>query len=399
MAVPAGELARRVAVLTSMAGSVNGDNVVATLRSAISTFDEVPGDPDGLDDLAAAYRSASTGVQEVGNDTKTVGATRIPAVWSGSAGQAASRKINWYGTELGLGKQVFDVVAEAVGVLSDQLRRLQKEHGEIRQSLTEILRTAEAAGDDKVRLTHEAHLARPALSKAAAVVSRAHAAHAKTMTALTQPMTPPGQLRKPSTWEVLKQYQVKPDGTVKYPVPKFGKKISETERELLDDVGVRGQKDIYDIRDKAIKAANDQFAGNEQQDNHLDAFRHAYASALLSRKFGGEWGAQYTTAHEMVPGNKPDQEAMDLHNNQLGHQIAAQHPNASEDQLKALVKQAVDRGDAVVIDRSGNLQYSDAVPHGQTGHADDTPPERGNADSMGSNSGGSASGGSGNTGY
>ncbi|SDD67197.1 DUF6973 domain-containing protein [Actinokineospora iranica] len=401
MAVPASELVRKAGELTSMAKAVSAATVVATLRSAIRLFDEVPGNPDSLDDLAAAYRNAGAGVQEVGAQAKTVGGTRIPAVWSGRAGNAAARSINWYGSELELGKQVFDVVAEAVGVLAGRLRQLRKEHGEIRQSLTEILNTAEAAGDDEVRLVHQAHLAGPLLSQAGSVLTRAQDAHATTMTALTEPMALPGQLRKPSTWEILQKYQVEPDpdGTVKFPVPKYGKEITKTERDLLDDIGFRGQRDVQEIRQKAIDAANEQFPDKEQQDNHLDAFRHTYANALLARRFGDDWAERFTTAHERLPGNRPDQEAMDLYNNELGRRIAAQHPDAGEDQLKALVKQAIDRGDAVVIDRGGDLQHSDAVPRGQVGRADDEPSERPNADSLGSDSGGSGSTGSGNQEY
>jgi hypothetical protein len=64
---------------------------------------------------------------------------------------------------------------------------------------------------------------------------------------------------------------------------------------------------------------------------------------------------------------------MDLYNNELGRRIGRENRNASDEELAEFVYQAVTRGDAVVIDRHGDLAFSDQVAIGQTGSADDAP--------------------------
>ena len=62
---------------------------------------------------------------------------------------------------------------------------------------------------------------------------------------------------------------------------------------------------------------------------------------------------------------------MDLFNNELGQRIATDHPDASDEELADLVFNAIDRGEAMVIDANGELAYSDRVDPGRTGLADD----------------------------
>jgi hypothetical protein len=64
---------------------------------------------------------------------------------------------------------------------------------------------------------------------------------------------------------------------------------------------------------------------------------------------------------------------MDLYNNEVGRRIAEANPNASEQQLADLVQQAIGRGEMVVIDRAGNLAWSNQVGYGQHGVANDSP--------------------------
>ncbi|MFN3495913.1 MAG: DUF6973 domain-containing protein [Hydrogenophaga sp.] len=110
---------------------------------------------------------------------------------------------------------------------------------------------------------------------------------------------------------------------------------------------------------------------NEWQgnDGHRDAFRHSYWSARLTQEYGADWARAFTTAHEGLPGNTADREAMDLYNNSVGIQIAAANPRATPGQLADLVQQAVAKGNTVVIDASGNLEWSDRVALGQHGLA------------------------------
>ncbi|MEY7970545.1 hypothetical protein AB8O38_00945 [Saccharomonospora xinjiangensis] len=174
--------------------------------------------------------------------------------------------------------------------------------------------------------------------------------------------------------QILKNYQVSPDpdGTVNF----FGQTVTKSEADLLDDLGLLGIKDMYDMRNKAFGTADDRFPGQDGNDSHRDAFRHAYWNALMTQKFGEEWAQKYGTAHERLPGNPADREAMDLYNNEVGRKIAAANPDASPEELANLVEKAVQDGRTVVIDKNGELAYSNDVAGGQTGRADDPAPEQ-----------------------
>jgi hypothetical protein len=104
-----------------------------------------------------------------------------------------------------------------------------------------------------------------------------------------------------------------------------------------------------------------------RNDGHIDAFRHAYCSARLTCEFGGAWAEQFASAHE---GNDPGNVktgGMDLHNNHVGCRIALANMGATPAQLADLVKSALERGELVVVDRSGELNWSNQVPIGHHG--------------------------------
>jgi len=169
--------------------------------------------------------------------------------------------------------------------------------------------------------------------------------------------------------------------------------VTATEARMLDQMSIGDLMDMRDIKNQAFDTANSQFPppqdkrGNfppgEQgdrdfrtwatNDGHNDAFRHAYWNALMTKRFGADFTARFTNAHEGVAGNKADREAMDLYNNGVGRRIAQEHPNASPAELATLVRQAINNGQMVVIDRSGNLAWSDQVPVGGHGVANDGP--------------------------
>ena len=169
--------------------------------------------------------------------------------------------------------------------------------------------------------------------------------------------------------------------------------VTATEARMLDKMSIGDLQAMKDIKSKAFDTADQHFpppqdkrgnfpagpdgdaqfkqwAGN---DGHNDAFRHAYWNALMTKHFGADFTARFTQAHEGVPGNKADREAMDLYNNGVGRRIAQANPNASDEQLANLVQQAVQNGDVVVIDRNGNLAWSDQVRYGEHGVANDGP--------------------------
>jgi hypothetical protein len=58
---------------------------------------------------------------------------------------------------------------------------------------------------------------------------------------------------------------------------------------------------------------------------------------------------------------------MDLYNNALGRRIANQNPGASDMELQRLVRDAIARGDAVVLGEDLSLRWSDDVAIGENG--------------------------------
>ncbi|MBD1867985.1 hypothetical protein H6F95_11870 [Cyanobacteria bacterium FACHB-471] len=162
--------------------------------------------------------------------------------------------------------------------------------------------------------------------------------------------------------------------------------MTETEARMLDDLGRSGGiRDILTVRgigEHAISESENQFpqSGNIpdhvpnnlqgewiNSDGHRDAFRHAYLNSLLTREFGEEWTSQFTTAHEALPDNPPDREAMDLYNNEVGRQIAADNPDASNAELAQLIRQAIDNGELAVLDQNGEPAWSNQVLEWQHG--------------------------------
>jgi hypothetical protein len=166
--------------------------------------------------------------------------------------------------------------------------------------------------------------------------------------------------------------------------------VTKAEAEMLDQMDLGQVNAMNDIKARAEGTAEERFPVPEAQrgnappgvkserwksnDGHLDAFRHAYWNALMTKEFGSEWTERFTTLHEGKPGNPAVREAMDLHNNEVGRRIANEHPDASEEELADLVQQAVDNGEMLVIDRNGKLAWSDQVGHGQHGFAEKAKP-------------------------
>lgn len=217
------------------------------------------------------------------------------------------------------------------------------------------------------------------------------------------------QAARPPLHEVMADYQVQDDvmqdGSPKalgvVPVPfQDSVRLTRTEGALLDnlsrDRGLLGLQAFRDIRDAAFDESEARYpaptrfpsyvGGTAQErsmwiqnDGQRDAFRHAFWNALLTAEFGAAWTEQFATAHEAAPGNPADREAMDLYNNEVGRRIALANPGATPEQLADLVQQAVSDGRLIVIDAGGALQWSDRVPYGQHGVADDAPAAGGRA--------------------
>src|SRR5687768_2038185 len=52
-----------------------------------------PGDPDALEELAAAFRTAADAVVPIGRDVATIGTDRLPQAWQGGAATDAAAVI------------------------------------------------------------------------------------------------------------------------------------------------------------------------------------------------------------------------------------------------------------------------------------------------------------------
>jgi hypothetical protein len=87
---------------------------------------------------------------------------------------------------------------------------------------------------------------------------------------------------------------------------------------------------------------------------------------MLTQRFGEEWTQEYSTAHERNPDSHPTPVAMDLHNNEVGRRIALENPDASREELRDLVEQAVRDGEMVVVSTDERLSHIDQVDPGGT---------------------------------
>ncbi|MCB2018383.1 MAG: hypothetical protein KDF54_12870 [Hydrogenophaga sp.] len=201
-------------------------------------------------------------------------------------------------------------------------------------------------------------------------------------------------MTRPDLAAIRAQYQVPDDemtvyhprayGAVDIPFSE-GREMTRTEGQLLDRLtqnrGLVGLSEFRDIAREALGEAVRRYpdhpvpagipadrAGEWQgNDGHRDAFRHAYWNARMTQVFGPDWTRAFTTAHEGVPGNPANREAMDLYNNSVGIGIGAANPDASPKETADLIQRAVTDGRAVVMDRNGDLEWSDRVPFGQHG--------------------------------
>jgi hypothetical protein len=199
---------------------------------------------------------------------------------------------------------------------------------------------------------------------------------------------------------IFKTYQVNEDNKIIWspkilgviPVTLAGEhQLTETEGRLLDNLslnrGVLGLMTFNDIKNQAFDISESHYPDplkenipnyvpkDRQQewignDGHRDAFRHAYWNGLLTHEFGGGWTKEFATAHEAYPKNPGTREAMDLYNNHIGRKIALENSNVNSEELANLIGQAVDNGELVVIDKCGNLAWSNQVPLYQHGFTD-----------------------------
>ncbi|MDQ3579802.1 MAG: wnt family protein [Actinomycetota bacterium] len=187
--------------------------------------------------------------------------------------------------------------------------------------------------------------------------------------------------------DLLAEYQVRTDETTMWPTGVAGwvaelrgipqERLTVTEAAMLDDLqarkGLVGLQEFGDIRQEALHAAQGKFEGKGLTDGHADAFRHAYWNALMTQRYGEQWASEFASAHERNPASHHVPVGMDLHNNEVGREIARANPDAGPEKLASLVEQAVKDGRMVVIDSSDTLVPANEVNPGKTRDTKSSP--------------------------
>ena len=149
----------------------------------------------------------------------------------------------------------------------------------------------------------------------------------------------------------------RPDSLLGRLSPKEGD-VSVGEAEMLEKLSLEQQLRMYQIYANAI-ATEKRFSKENTSNNGIpDAFRHAYWSALLTRRFGSEWAQRYTDAHETNKGNRAAQEFMDRSNNRQGIHIAQAHPGAPDEEIAQKVAQAIKDGRGIYIPGADKLDLN-----------------------------------------
>lgn len=189
---------------------------------------------------------------------------------------------------------------------------------------------------------------------------------------------------QPTPQEILDEYQVSDAETTNWPGDwdplRFvtdQRVVTEKEAELLNGLGPFELNAFKGIHDDAFSVADERFPSEDRNDDHNDAFRHAYWNALMVKEFGADWAEDYATAHEQLPGNPAPREAMDLYNNEVGRNVAIANPDASAEELADLIEDAVNNGDTVVVGPDLLPHPSNQVPADQTGDAGNAGPAPG----------------------
>jgi hypothetical protein len=182
-----------------------------------------------------------------------------------------------------------------------------------------------------------------------------------------------------SLTDILHKYQVKddPGGMTSFPHPALtgiynalptadfdSEDVTQAEADFLNSRSMSEILKADEIKTLASHEALSRFGKDSDSEGQGDAFRHAYWNALMHSELGSDWSETLTTAHEGIPGNPGIREAMDLHNNEVGRQIAREHPGASREELANHVQQAVREGRMVVINRDLELSWSDREVRG-----------------------------------
>ncbi|EHR61618.1 WXG100 family type VII secretion target [Saccharomonospora cyanea] len=391
--LPESELHSLAKRLHDWSGEVTADNVATVLSSAVTATAEIPGDPDGIEDLGVACGRAADDLDSAAESlTPIVG--RLREAWEGEAADKAVERVETEREATETEAETLRTTARVLTALADATRDAHKRHSGLHGHLADLSNRAAALTGEEPEAADLADQAATTLREAADVYSALHQNTADATKNLSTVLyggvalselvgeTPRGRR---SLEEILRQYQVAGSASpqVKFPPPdladiinpileKFGKEIPSSnwnaeELELFRQLRPDEMYTWYRVQQEAYVVSEERFPHLEHTTHsHTDAFRHAYWNARMTQEFGEEWAEAFATSHERRATNDMQSEAMDLHNNELGRQIAVQNPDASPEELAELVNAAVNRGDTIVLDGEGRIAYSDQVAHNQT---------------------------------
>jgi len=161
----------------------------------------------------------------------------------------------------------------------------------------------------------------------------------------------------------------------------LGHNVTAREAELYTTLDSDDKETLRNINAEARATAREEFPitvtqGGEPtlEDGVGDAFRHAYASALMARDLDPEFTKEITDAHEALPGGNDKGKAfMDLHNNQKGIEIALANPDSTNAELAELIKDEIKKGDMVILEDGAPVFSSNF--YGEFGGTPTTLPE------------------------
>jgi hypothetical protein len=146
------------------------------------------------------------------------------------------------------------------------------------------------------------------------------------------------------------------------------------ERLLLDENGNRDYTLMFKmwvVEQEAIKTAEGIY-GKPKDNAPYNAFLHSFWSALMTARFGEDFAEKYGNAHETPRGNPKGSEFMDLHNNEVGRNIASKilsdnryyfaiDPDAIDSVLSVAVVDALENGELYIWD-GYNMYHSNECP-------------------------------------
>ncbi|MEN8186590.1 MAG: hypothetical protein ABFR05_05625 [Bacteroidota bacterium] len=139
-------------------------------------------------------------------------------------------------------------------------------------------------------------------------------------------------------------------------------------------------KKAYHISEKTLKItdsiSNTEIIGNDFNGGKLDAFKHSFWMAYLTRNIGKRAALKLGEAHEKgnyqsFKKNKKEDgyvhdkisSEMDIYNNEIGANIAIQNPESTLTDLENLIIKAINQGKMKVIkkDSTGNFLTCEGV--------------------------------------